>query len=558
MGKQNDLDQAQKDWERRTAKEVLTSGGERKKEFLTESGIPTKRLYTPNDLADIGFDYLKDLGFPGQYPFTRGKESLGYRANYWLFQQYAGFGDPDEANKRYKYLLDQGQSGVSIAFDLPTQVGMDSDHPMAEGEVGKVGVAMNTLEDLERIFRGIPLDKPRQISLVANSMGIIVLAMVIALAKKQGVPTDRIVVRIQNDILKEFIARGTYIYPPKPSLKLANDLVIYCAENCPNWLPMTLCGYHIREAGATSSQEIAFTLANALENLDGIARKGFDLRKVLPKLSVMLSVSTNFFEDIAKVRALRRLWARVIRERYKIDDTSVLPFSLVSFTSGSSLTAQQPLNNLIRVTIECLAGVLAGCQSLFPSSYDEALCTPSENAVKLALRTQQIIAYETDVVDTVDPLGGSYFIETLTTLLEREAEKYLESIEKIGGAVEAIESGYFQNILAEEAYKTQKAIEDKQRIRVGVNNFVEHEEIPIEVFKPPKDSSEKQKRRLAELRKTRDKGAVNRVLNQLRERAAADENLVPFLVEAVENYATIGEICDVFRDVFGEHNETQF
>lgn len=454
--------------------------------------------------------------------------------------------------------MEQGQSGVSVAFDLPTQVGIDSDHPMAEGEVGKCGVAMNSLDDLERIFSGIPLDKPRQISLVANSIGIIVLAMMLALARKQGVAPDRMIVRIQNDIMKEFISRGTYIYPPKPSLKLANDLVSYCAEHHPNWLPLTLCGYHIREAGATSSQEIAFTLANALEHLDDIVRRELDVKKVVPKLAVMLSINTNFFEEIAKVRALRRLWARTLRERYDIDDTSLLSFNLISFTAGSSLTAQQPLNNIIRVTIECLAGVLSGCQSLFPSSYDEALCTPSESSVKLALRTQQILAYETDVVDTVDPLGGSYFVESLTSEIEQEAGKYLSEIEKIGGAIKAIESGYFQRILSEEAYTKQRAIEQRQKIIVGVNEFAEHEEPPINIFKPPKDSAEKQKERLAELRRRRNKDKVKNALQRLKDKAQGEDNLVPILIETVESYATIGEICDVFREVFGEHQETQY
>ena len=537
-------------------KESLMRQGQRRREFKTLSGLPIEPLYTPGDLEKIGFSYEKDLGFPGEYPFTRGKDPLGYRGNFWIFQQYAGFGDAEEANKRYRFLLDQGQTGISIALDLPTQIGLDSDHPLAEGEVGKVGVSICSLEDLEVIFKGIPLNKPRQISLVANGPAIIGLAMFIALAEKQGVSTDQMVLRIQNDILKEFIARGAYIYPPEPSVRLATDLMTYCAENHPNWLPLNVCGYHIREAGATASQEIAFSLANALEYLDHVYKRGFDVQNILPKLSAFMSVDMGFFEEIAKFRALRRLWARLFKERYNITDVSRLSFNLINFTAGSSLTAQQPMNNIVRVAIECLAGVLGGCQSLFPCSMDEAYCTPTESSVKLALRTQQIIAHETGIADTIDPLGGSYYVEELTFALEDEARRYLDQIEKVGGAVNGIEKGYFQEEIANSAYRHQKAIENRERVIVGVNEFMEGEEPPIEIFRPPKDTEEKQKRKLRKLRETRNKRRVRDALATVERVAQTDENLVPILVEAVKNYATLGEISDALRNVYGEYRET--
>jgi methylmalonyl-CoA mutase N-terminal domain/subunit len=543
-------------WDEGVVKDTLARQRERKQVFLTESSMPVERLYTPLDMEKRGFDYARDLGFPGQYPFTRGKDPLGYRGNFWIFQQYAGFGDAEEANKRYRFLLDQGQTGISIALDLPTQIGLDSDHPLAEGEVGKVGVSICSLEDLEVIFKGIPLDKPRQISLVANAPAIIGLAMFIALAEKQGVSTDQMVLRIQNDILKEFIARGTYIYPPEPSVRLATDVMTYCAENHPNWLPLTVCGYHIREAGATASQEIAFSLANALEYLDHVYQRGFDVQNILPKLSAFMSVNMNFFEEIAKFRTLRRLWARLFKERYNITDVSKLGFNLVNFTAGSSLTAQQPMNNIVRVAIECLAGVLGGCQSLFPCSMDEAYCTPTESSVKLALRTQQIIAHETGIADTIDPLGGSYYVEELTFALEDEARRYLDQIEKVGGAVNGIEKGYFQEEIANSAYRHQKAIENRERVIVGVNEFMEGEEPPIEIFTPPKDTEEKQRRKLRKLRETRNKRRVRDALATVERVAQTDENLVPILVEAVKNYATLGEISDALRNVYGEYRET--
>ena len=544
------------EWDKGLVKNSLARQIERKEKFETESGVAIERLYTPIDLEKIEFDYIKDLGFPGQYPFTRGKDPLGYRGNLWIFQQYAGYGDAEEANRRYRFLLDHGQTGISIALDLPTQIGIDSDHPLADGEVGKVGVAIDSLEDLDTLFEGIPLNKPRQISLVANAVSLIGLAMFIALAEKQGVSTNEMTLRIQNDVLKEFFARGTYIYPPGPSVRLAIDLVTYCAEHHPNWLPLTVCGYHIREAGATAIQEIAFSLANALEYIDHAYGKGSEVETILPKLSAFMAVNMNFFEEIAKFRALRRLWARLFKERYGIQDLSKLNFNLVNFTAGSSLTAQQPVNNIVRVAIECLAGVLGGCQSLFPCSMDEAYCTPTESSVKLALRTQQIIAHETGVANTIDPLGGSYYVEALTSTVEAGARKYLDEIDRIGGAIKAIETGYFQAEIEESSYRYQKGIESKERIVVGVNEFIEGEGPPIELFKPPKDSEEKQKKKLRKLRAKRNNRRLIGILEEVERIAETDENLTPVLIKAVKNYATVGEISDVFRKVFGEYRET--
>jgi methylmalonyl-CoA mutase N-terminal domain/subunit len=543
-------------WWNGPASQSLSIRKERNQSFRTTFGVPLNPLYTPLDLKEIGFDYERDGGFPGQYPFTRGKEALGYRNNLWIFQQYAGFGDAEVANKRYRYLLDHGQTGISIALDLPTQIGLDSDDVRAEGEVGKIGVAIDSLADFEILFHQIPLNKPRQISFVANAVALIGLAMFIALAEKQRIPTDEVVVRIQNDILKEFIARGTYIYPPGPSVRLATDLIKYCVENHPHWRPLTVCGYHIRESGANAAQEVAFSLANALEYLDSVHESGLEMEKVLPTLSAFMSVDMDFFEEIAKMRALRRVWARLFKDRYSINDTSKLNFDLVAFTAGSSLTAQQAMNNIVRVSIECLAAVLGGCQSLFPCSMDEAYCTPSEESVKVALRTQQIIAYETDATATVDPLGGSYFIESLTSAMENKVFGLLKEVEKTGGAIAAVNSNFFQKEIEEAAFQQQKEVESGNKIVVGVNRFSEEEKLSFGKFRPPKDTAIKQKSRLEEIRRTRDNEKVQAVLKQIEKVSQTDENLVPILVEAVKAYATIGEICDVFRRVFSEYRET--
>jgi methylmalonyl-CoA mutase N-terminal domain/subunit len=553
-----DLKYLRKAWEQGPVDAALKDKGERKTSFETPSDIPVARLYSPEDLEDKGFNYERDLGFPGQFPFTRGKDPIGYRGAHWLFMQYAGYGDAKEANKRYRFLLAQGQTGMSIALDLPTQIGLDSDDPMADGEVGKIGVAIDSLEDFEALFEGIPLSKPGQISFVANAMSVVGLAMFIALAKKQGVPCRDITLRIQNDVLKEFISRGTYIFPPEPSLRLSTDLIVYCAENHPNWLPLTLCGYHLREAGSDAVQEVAYSIANGLAYMDAAAARGVDMEKVLPQLSAFMSVNLNFFEEIAKFRAMRRLWARVAGKRYNISDTSKLALSLVNFTAGSTLTAQQPMNNIVRVAIECMAGVLGGCQSLFPCSMDEAYCTPTEAAVKVALRTQQIIAHETGIGDTVDPMGGSYFLESLTDSIEERAMEELDKIEKMGGAAKAIENSYFRRQIDVSAYKWQRRVDSGEQQIVGVNAFKETEETPMEIFTPPAGAQERQIAKLNRLKKQRDGARVKAALEQVAKAAASNENTVPALVEAVGAYATLGEICSTLRGVLGDYEESGF
>jgi methylmalonyl-CoA mutase, N-terminal domain len=553
-----DLRVAQRKWSEGIVNGARLMHGERKKVFYNQSGMEIKDLYTPADLEAQGFDYEADLGFPGQFPYTRGRDPLGYRKDFWIFQQYAGFGDAEEANRRYRFLLEGGQTGISIALDLPTQVGLDSDDPLAEGEVGKIGVAIDSLEDLEILFQGIPLNKPRQISFVANAMSVVGLAMFVALAEKQELAPGDITIRIQNDILKEFIARGAYIFPPGPSVRLACDLITYCTDNCPTWKPLTICGYHIRESGATATQEVAFSLANGMAYLDHLRDRGCDISKVLPQLSAFMCVNTDFFEEIAKFRALRRLWAKLFSRRYEVEDLSKLIFDIVAFTAGSSLTAQQPMNNVVRVTLECLAAALGGCQSLFPCSMDEAFSTPTEQAVKIALRTQQIIAHETGAADTIDPLGGSYYLETLTCQMEKEVEKYLDEVDAVGGAIRAIEKGYFQRKIEESSYKLQRAVESDEKIIVGLNKYRENETVEIPIFRPPEETARKQKEKLKKLRSRRDSSRVGEVLLQVEKAAESGENVVPVLIEAVKAYATVGEICGAFRRVFGEYTEKDF
>jgi methylmalonyl-CoA mutase, N-terminal domain len=552
------LKQAYQEWEQGIVAKAKLTSPERKSVFRNQCGLEIKDLYTPLDLETQAFNYERDLGFAGQFPFTRGRDSRGYRKDFWIFQQYAGFGDAEEANKRYRFLLDSGQTGISIALDLPTQIGLDSDDPLSEGEVGKIGVAIDSLEDLEMLFDGIPLSKPRQISFVANAMSVIGLAMFIALAEKQKLSPNDITIRIQNDILKEFIARGAYIFPPGPSVRLACDLIAYCVANCPTWKPLNVCGYHIREAGATATQEVAFSLANAIAYLDTLRDRGCDVAEVLPRLSAFMCVNTDFFEEIAKFRALRRLWARLFQKRYEVEDLSKLSFDIVAFTAGSSLTAQQPMNNIVRVALECLAAALGGCQSLFPCSMDEAFSTPTEQAVKVALRTQQIIAHETGIADTIDPLGGSYYLETLTCQFEKEVEKYLGEIEREGGAIQAIEKGYFQRKIEESSYKLQREVENDDKIIVGLNKYREDESVEIPIFRPPEETARKQKGKLSDLKKRRDALRVQETLAQIEKVAASEENIVPALIEAVKSYATLGEICNVFRRVFGEYREKDF
>lgn len=553
MGSDNELKVARDEWERGVVRPALKRRKERKEKFQTESGIEVKALYTPLDLAEIGFNYLRDVGFPGKYPFTRGRDPLGYRQNLWVITQYSGYGDAEETNKRYHFLLDRGGTGISVALDLPTQIGYDSDHPLAEGEVGKVGVPIDSLEDVEILFKGISLDRPRQVSTTANAIGPIWLAMLIALAEKQGVSLERCVFRLQNDILKEYIARGTYIYPPEPSVSVATDVITYCAEHHPHFLPMNVCGYHMREAGANAVQEIAFTVANAITYVDNVISKGFGPEKFLSSLAVFFSVGMDFFEEIAKFRAMRRLWAETLRKRYSIANPDVLSFNVINFTTGSTLTAQQPLNNIARVAIETLISALSSGHSLNTCSYDEAYCTPTEQAVKVALRTQQIIAEETGVTRTVDPLAGSYFVEYLTSKLVTLAEEYLRKIDDMGGAIRAIENGYFQREIAKSAYEIKRQIEEGERVIVGVNKYVDKEELPIEILKVDPVLEKKQKEKLKRLKQERNNVAVREALKELRHAAENHENLVPSLIQAAKAYATVGEMCDTLREVYGEY-----
>ncbi|MCD6275599.1 MAG: methylmalonyl-CoA mutase family protein [Thermoplasmata archaeon] len=541
-------------WESEVLKKFLEKKPERKK-FLLDFGEEIERVYTPVDLKN--WDYLDKLGFPGEYPYTRGVYPTMYRGRLWTMRQYAGFGTAEETNKRYKYLLEQGQTGLSVAFDLPTQVGYDSDDPMALGEVGKVGVAIDTLEDMRILFGGIPLNKIST-SMTINSTAAILLTMYQIIGEEQGVKSEELRGTIQNDILKEYIARGTYIFPPQPSMRLVADTIIYCAENIPKWNPISISGYHIREAGSNAVQEVAFTLADGIEYVKWITRRGVDVDKFAPRLSFFFASHNNFFEEIAKFRAARRLWAKIMKERFNAKNPRSWMLRFHTQTGGSTLTAQQPLNNIIRVTIQALAAVLGGTQSLHTNSYDEALALPTEKSVEIALRTQQIIAYESGVADTIDPLGGSYYVEWLTDEIEEQAMKYIENIENMGGMTRAIESGYIQKEIADSAYKFQMEIEKGEKIVVGVNKFVDkEEEINIEIMKVSEEVAEKQIRRLREIKSRRDWRKVESSLDELKKVAEKEEdnknNIVPYIYRCVKSYATLGEIVAALKEVYGEY-----
>lgn len=529
---------------------------ERCPRFETDSQLEVARLYTPREVptADLHF-YHEKLGFPGEYPFTRGVYPTMYRGRLWTMRQYAGFGSAEETNARYKYLISQGQTGLSVAFDLPTQMGYDSDHPKAEGEVGKAGVAISSLKDFEILFDGISLDTV-SVSMTINATAAILLAMHIALAERQGVTSEKLSGTTQNDILKEYIARKTYIFPPEFSMRLVTDIIAYCAERLPRWNPISISGYHMREAGATAVQELAFTLANGIEYVNAVRARGLEVDRCASQLSFFFSCDRNFFEEIAKFRAARRLWATIMRERFGAQKRESLMLRFHTQTAGSSLTAQQPLNNVIRTTLQALAAVLGGTQSLHTNSYDEALALPTEEAVRIALRTQQIIAEESGVADTIDPVGGSYYVEWLTDRLEEEAQKYIQKIDELGGMRKAIELGYVQREIEQSAYRKQREIEEKKRLVVGVNIFASEEPQPPQILKIAPEVVEKQIARVREVRRTRDAARVTHSLEKLRAVARTDENVVPSLLDAVRAYATVGEICDVFREEFGEYKES--
>jgi len=523
---------------------------ERKKQFVTGSNAPVKRVYTPLDQKD--FDYEKKLGLPGEFPYTRGVQPTMYRGRLWTMRQYAGFGTAEESNARYKYLLEQGQTGLSVAFDLPTQIGYDSDHPLSEGEVGKVGVAIDSLADMETLFGGIPLDKVST-SMTINAPAAVLLAMYIAVAEKQGVSADKLNGTIQNDILKEYIARGTYIFPPAPSMRLITDIFEYCAKNVPNWNTISISGYHIREAGATAVQEVAFTLADGIAYVEAAIKAGLDVDEFAPRLSFFFNAHNDLFEEVAKFRAARRVWAHIMRDRFGAKNPKSWMLRFHTQTGGSTLTAQQPDNNIIRVTLQALAAVLGGTQSLHTNSRDEALALPTEEAVRIALRTQQIIAYESGVAETVDPLAGSYYVESLTDRIETEVLQYIKRIDDLGGAVKAIEQGYIQQEIQDSAYAWQMDVEKNERIIVGLNKFQVKENPPKGLLRVDPAVGERQKQKLAALRSSRDQGAVDRTLAALRNAARGADNLMVPILEAVKAYATLGEICGVLREEFGEY-----
>lgn len=541
------IKQKKKEWEEKRLHEVQKSHPERQSDFFTTSSSKVNRLYTPLDM-----DHQKDIGFPGEYPYTRGVQPTMYRGRLWTMRQYAGFGTAAESNKRYKYLLSQGQTGLSVAFDLPTQIGYDSDHPLSFGEVGKVGVAIDSLSDMEVLFEGIPLDKIST-SMTINSPASILLAMYIALAQKQGVSISDLRGTIQNDILKEYTARGTYIFPPKPSMRLICDVFEYCFQNMPKWNTISISGYHIREAGSTASQEVAFTLADGIAYVEAAVKKGLNVDDFAPRLAFFFNAHNDLFEEVAKLRAARRMWAKIMKERFGSSNPKSQMLRFHTQTAGSSLTAQQPENNVVRVTLQALSAVMGGTQSLHTNSMDEALALPTEEAVRVALRTQQIIAHESGAVNTIDPLAGSYFLEALTDKIEKEAFEYIEKIDAMGGMLVAVERGYIQKEIHESAYIYQKEIESEKRQIVGVNSFIMKDKIPIKTLKVPPEIERKQLEKLKKLKAERDNLKVQSALENLKKAAEGTENTMPAILDAVSVYATLGEICNVLREVFGEY-----
>ena len=532
---------------------ALTKGPERKANFTTGGGIPLKRTYTPEDVN--GVDYAKDLGFPGVFPYTRGVQPTMYRGRFWTMRQYAGFATAEDSNKRYRYLLSQGTTGLSVAFDLPTQIGYDSDDPMAVGECGKVGVAIDSLADAEILFDGIPLDKVST-SMTINAPASILLSMYIAVAEKQGVPMNALAGTIQNDILKEYIARGTYIFPPKPSMRLITDIFDFCSRNIPKWNTISISGYHIREAGSTAIQEVAFTLADGIAYIEAAIKAGQDPNVFGKRLSFFFNAHNDFLEEVAKFRAARKIWARIMKERFGVTNPSAQMLRFHTQTAGCTLTAQQAENNIVRVAIQTMAAVCGGTQSLHTNSLDEALALPTDKSVRIALRTQQIVAYESGITNVVDPLAGSYAIEALTKEIEEGALAYIKEIDDLGGMMTAIEKGYPQKHIQDAAYDYQKSIESGDRIIVGVNKFhIDEDMTERKLLKVDASVGENQIKKLREMKEKRDNVRVKTTLDAVREGAKGDANLMPLILDAVHAYATEGEICGVLREVFGEYKE---
>ncbi len=540
------------EWENNTLKKALERTKERAENFSTASDLPIRRLYTPEDLTNQ--DYDADIGYPGQYPFTRGVQPTMYRGRIWTMRQYAGYGTAEETNHRFKYLLAQGQTGLSVAFDLPTQMGLDADHPLAEGEVGKVGVAISSIRDMDLLLKDLPLDTVST-SMTINSTAAILMAFYVAVARKRGFTDKQLSGTVQNDILKEYIARGTYVYPVAPSMRLCGDIIEHCASFMPRWNPISISGYHIREAGSTAVQELSFTLANAVAYVEEVLRRGIAVDTFAPQLAFFFNAHSDFFEEIAKFRAARRLWARLMQKRFQAQNPQSLMLRFHTQTAGSSLTAQQPENNVVRVALQALSGVLGGTQSLHTNSLDEALALPTENSARIALRTQQIIAYESGVASTVDPLAGSYYLETLTDQLEKGALDYIERIDKMGGTLSALESGFQQGEIQDAAYRWQQQIDSGERVIVGVNRFEMDETRHDDILHVDPALQEGQRDRLSALRMERDANRATTSLERLRNAASTKDNLVPLIIDCVERECTLGEISATLGQVFGTYHE---
>lgn len=543
---------SRENWEENVLNKSLIKSPESKAEFKSGSGVKVERLYTPEDIENI--DYDTEIGYPGQYPFTRGYQTTMYRGKNWTMRMYAGFATAEESNERYKYLVDQGSTGLSVAFDLPTQIGYDSDHSLAQGEVGKVGVAIDSLKDMEILFNGIPLDKVST-SMTINAPAAVLLAMYIAVAEKQGVSADKLRGTIQNDILKEYIARGTYIFPTEPSMRLITDIFEYCSKEVPNWNTISISGYHIREAGSTAAQEVGFTLADGIAYVEAAIKAGLDVDTFAPRLSFFFNAHNDLLEEVSKFRAARRLWAKIMKERFQAKKEKSMMLKFHTQTAGCTLTAQQPDNNIIRVAMQALAAVLGGTQSLHTNSRDEALALPTTDSVTIALRTQQIIANETGVTNTVDPLAGSYYVEKRTKEIEDKAMEYITKIDDLGGAARAIDLGYIQKEISDSAYQYQMEIESLDRIVVGVNKYQVKEESPKGLLKVDPIVGEMQKKKIEDVKAARDNKAVEEKLEALKNVCEGTENVMPFILDAVREYATLGEICNVMRNVFGEYEQ---
>ncbi len=551
-GKINEIAKERERWEKTTLPKWIGQYPERKSEFRNHSGTLIKRVYTPEDIKDL--DYTRDLGFPGEYPFTRGVHATMHRGRLWTMRQFSGYGTAEQTNQRFKYLLKEGETGLSIAFDYPSIRGYDSDHPFSKGEVGICGVAVSSLKDMEVLFNGIPLDKVTT-SMTINGPAAMLLAMYMAVGDKQGVSREKLGGTTQNDVLKEFFAQKLIIFPPKPSLKLVTDIIEYCTKHVPRWNPISVSGYHIREAGGNAVQELAFTLYDGITYVESCLERGMKVDEFAPRLSFFFAAHNDLFEEIAKFRAARRIWAKTMKERFHAKNPRSMWMRMHVQTAGFTLTAQQPLNNITRVTVQALSAVLAGTQSLHTNSFDEALALPSEEAVRIALRTQQIIAHESGVANTIDPLAGSYYVENLTNEMEKRTMEYFQKLDDMGGAIPAIEKGFFQKEIADSAYEYQKEVDEKRRILVGVNDYTTEEKQPIKVLRVDPKVEEEQVASLHKLKRERDNRKVNEMLEKLHYAAEKDENLMPIIIDAVKAYATIGEICDVLRKIYGEYKE---